>query len=330
MNKTADIMRAVLLAPKLRVVADYPRPRVAPGMALIRVQQAGICGTDLELARGYQNFVGVPGHEFTGVVAACDDEARIGQAVVAAINTACGRCAWCARGLPRHCAHRRTLGIHGLDGCMADYCLVPGDNLCALPPQVPPAKAIFSEPLAAAARILEQVQLTGTERVLVLGDGRLGILCAWVLTTAVSDVTLIGRHPQKLARAKWRQLKTALDTDLVAGGADVVVDATGAADGLTSAMALCRPQGVVVLKTTLAAPVELRLAALVVNEQTLIGSRCGHLPSGLAMIQACPDMPLESLITARYPLERAAAAFEHAARPEALKILIDLNDAKGS
>lgn len=300
-----------------------PGPRA--GWARIRVTLAGICRTDLEIAKGYMGFRGVLGHEFVGVVDRCDDPAWIGRRVVGEINAACGRCDWCARDLGRHCPNRVTLGIAGLDGCMADYCVLPVENLRDVPPALPDEKAVLVELLSAACEILEQYPLKNDERVIVLGDGRLGLLCAWVLATVARDVTLAGHHPEKLAAAAWRGLRTTRRAEEVAPGADLVVEATGSPDGLAQAMALCRPRGTIVLKSTLASGKALNLAPAVIHEQTILGSRCGRFDDGLALMQRFPDMPLERLVTAQRPIEEALHAFELAGSGRALKVLLRIN-----
>jgi len=315
-------MRAVVFDGQLRFAGERPAPTLASGWARIRVTCAGICRTDLEITRGYLGFEGVLGHEFVGVVDQCDDARWVGKRVVGEINAACGGCPWCARGLGRHCPNRQTLGIRGLDGCLADWCVLPQANLVEVPPSVGDEPAVFVEPLSAACEILEQVPLSGSERVAILGDGRLGILCAWVLATALDDVTIVGRHPHKLAAAEWRRITTALSTDEIATAPDIVVEATGSAQGVVEAMALCRPRGTIVLKSTVAGGRELNLSPLVVDEQTIVGSRCGRSKDGLAVLQAHPDMPLERLITATYAIEQAEEAFQRAAQPDALKVLL--------
>jgi len=207
----------------------------------------------------------------------------INKRVSGEINTGCGQCEWCANGLGRHCPNRRVLGILDLDGCMADYCMLPVNNLHKIPDSIPDNRAIFIEPLSAACEILEQVKFKGSERVIVLGEGRLGIL------------------------------------------SDIVVEATGSGEGIIEAMSLCRPRGTIVLKSTLASQGKLNLSPLVVNEQTLVGSRCGQFKDGFQMLESYPDMPLDQLITARYPIEQALKAFERAARPDALKVLLEVS-----
>jgi alcohol dehydrogenase len=320
-------MAAAVFDGRLRYVTDYPAPERKHGWALIRVRTAGICRTDMEIMRGYLGFRGVLGHEFIGLVAASDDPAWTGLSVTGDINAACGSCAWCARGLGRHCPHRTTLGIVNHEGCLADYCVLPLANLLEIPAAIPDERAILLEPLSAACEILEQLPIRGEERIVVIGDGRLGTLCAWALATVAADVTLLGHHAEKLSLAQWRGIKTALADDFIAPeeGADIVVEATGSHRGISAAIKLCRPRGVVVLKTTLAQPLNINLAPLVINEISLIGSRCGRLNDGLRMMQDYPDMPLAKMITARYPLVQVSDAFIRAGRSDTLKVLLDIS-----
>lgn len=317
-------MHAVVFDGGLRYMLDRPRPEAKPGWALIRVQLAGICKTDLEIIKGYMGFKGILGHEFLGVVESCDHPEWIGRRVVGEINAACGKCQWCAQGLGRHCPGRTTLGIVNHDGCMAGYCVLPVENLHMAEPELSDDQVILTEPLAAACEILEQVALTGEERVVVLGDGRLGILCAWALATKVQDVTLAGHHQEKLDIAGWRDIRTCLRGEGVVPGADIVVDATGSGKGMAQAMELCRPRGTIVLKSTVALQGEINLAPLVINELTVVGSRCGLFSDALAMMRAFPDMPLERLITHRYPLDQAREAFAAAGSGQALKVVLEL------
>ena len=274
--------------------------------------------------RGYKNFKGILGHEFVGVVEQCHDPDWIKKRVAGGINVGCGECEECVNELERHCPHRRVLGIVDLNGCMADYCVLPVSNLHAVPASMTDHRALLVEPLSAACEILEQLDLTGSEQAVVLGDGPIGILCAWVLSTALSDVTLIGHHPDKLEKGKWRTLKTAhISADSILD-ADIVVEATGSGKGLLDAISLCRPRGKIVLKSTVVSKSKMNLSSIVVNEQTLIGSRCGRLKTGLRMMESYPDMPLGRLISADYPIERALEAFERTAQPDTLKIILDM------
>ncbi len=329
MRKTSvsdnEFMRAVVFDGRLRFSQHYPIPEVPENWARIRVGLAGICGTDMEILKGYQQFKGILGHEFVGVVDQCDCADWVGRRVVGEINVSCGECEWCKRGLKRHCAHGKALGIRGLDGCMADYCVLPISNLRIVPPSISDETALLIEPLSAACEILDQLQLTGTERALVLGDGPLGMLCAWVLNTILSDITLAGHHPDKMEKAKWRTLKTVHGVHRDLYGADIVVEATGSMTGLSEAMAICRPRGIIVLKSTVSKGEMMNLSAVVVNEQTIVGSRCGAFETGLKLLNAYPDIPLKRLITAFYPIEHAGEAFDGASRSDVLKIALDLN-----
>jgi alcohol dehydrogenase len=320
-------MRAIVFDGHLQLVRDYPIPKVMSGWARIRILKAGICTTDIEITKGYKGFRGVLGHEFVGVVEPPvprgADPAWIGRRVVGEINVGCGACDLCAIGMERHCFHRKALGILDLDGCMADYCMLPLRNLHEVPASIPDNRAVLMEPLSAACEILGQIALTGSERAVVLGDGRLGILCAWVLLTALQDVTLVGRHPAKLEKARWGDLKTTPTyPSSLKGSVDIVVEATGSTGGLADAMALCRPRGTIVLKSTMASEIEVDLSAAVVNELTLLGSRCGPFEMGLNVLASYPNMPLERLISAEYPMDQGLAAFEEARQPDTLKVLI--------
>ncbi len=316
-------MKALLYDGRLRLVQDYPEPQLKPGWAVLRVSVAGICRTDLEIMKGYMGFRGVLGHEFVGVVHACENESLVGQRVVGEINAACGECEKCLQGLGRHCPHRATLGILNLDGCLAEYCALPIANLHRIPDPISDVRAVFTEPVSAAFEPFEQINITGEERCVVLGDGKLGILCAWALATTCPDVTIVGRHPAKVETAAWRLLQTTTSIDAVAPGADLVVEATGTESGLREAIALCRPRGTIILKSTVAAGAALNLAPVVVNELNIVGSRCGSFQRGLQGLLTY-DFPLERLIKGQYPLDEALAAFAHAARPDALKILIEM------
>lgn len=316
-------MRAVVFDGELLFRKDYPVPNFSPGWARIQIKKAGICQTDLEIMKGYMGFSGVLGHEFVGIVEACDDSAWIGKRVVGDINAACGECEWCKSGLGRHCPSRTTLGVDRLDGCMADFCVLPVRNLMEVPAAISDNKAVLTEPLAAACEILEQLRIEHSRKVVVLGDGRLGILCAWVLITTGADVTLLGHHPDKLETAGWRNLKCITGLDEIQNRADIVVDATGSAQGLKDAMQICRPRGTIVLKSTVASRDAINLSPLVIDEITLLGSRCGQFSDALAIMQTYPDMPLERLISASYSIEQARAAFDEALHGKPLKITME-------
>ena len=314
-------MKAVVFEGTRLTVRDAAPPELRSGWALLRVRVTGICRTDIEITRGYMNFSGILGHEFMATVADCEDEDWIDRRVVGEINVGCGECAWCRSGLARHCPHRSTLGISHLDGCMAEYVQLPVGNLHHVPDALADDEAVFTEPLAAAFEILDQVPVQKDSRCIVVGDGKLGILCAWALSTVSSDVTLIGRHPEKLARAEWNHVRTATSKDLPA--ADIVVEATGRPDGFGVSLGLCKPRGVLVLKSTIASRADINLTPVVVNEITMIGSRCGRFERALAAMVR-HHFPVTRLISARYPLEQAVEAFRHAEQPGTLKVLLDI------
>lgn len=324
MTAAQSIMRAVVFDGKLTLKKNQPVPKLVPGWVLIRVHLAGICKTDLEIQKGYMAFNGGLGHEFVGTVEESEDSWWTGKRVVGEINAACGQCDICDIGLGRHCPNRITLGILGLDGCMADYCTLPVNNLREVPPEILNGRAVFIEPLSAACEILEQLKPGRQERAVILGDGRLGILCAWVLSTVLPDVTLVGHHSNKLKLADWRHLKTTEIVDKIEPGADIVVEATGSPDGINKAMELCRPRGTIVLKSTVAAHADLNLAPVVINELSIVGSRCGQFKDGLKMLETYPDMPIERLVTERYHIEDALSAFERATQPDSLKVLLEM------
>jgi len=288
----------------------------------VRVKLAGVCNTDLELAKGYMQFRGVPGHEFVGVVErAPGNEEWVGRRVVGDINAACGQCPTCQANRPTHCPHRTTLGIAGRDGAFAEYLTLPVRNLYPVPDSIPDEIAVFAEPLAAACEILQQVHVRPTDRVVVLGDGKLGLLCAQTLALTGCDLTVVGRHQDKLDILARRGIPTLLEETGVEPGADVVVETTGNPGGYAAARRLVRPRGVIVLKSTYHGALDADLTMAVVNEITLVGSRCGPFAPALRLLER-GLVDVLPLIHARYPLSEALVAFEHAARPGTLKVLI--------
>ncbi len=304
---------------RLALARDQPEPVPQPGDALVRVRLAGICRTDLEIRRGYLDFRGTPGHEWVGEVTAAPNASLIGARVVGEINFGCGTCARCRAGLARHCETRRVQGIVGADGALADFLAVPVAVLHRVPDAVPDRAAVFAEPLAAAFEILEQLGDVADRRAVVLGDGKLGLLVAQVLHGAGATVVLAGRHAEKLARAA----ALGVPTGTPEAGADLVVDATGSPDGLRNALALVRPRGTIVLKTTVAAEHRLDLAPAVINEVTVVGSRCGPFAPALAAL-AGGAVAVEPLIDAVLSLDDGVEAFERAATPGTLKVLVDV------
>lgn len=305
---------------KLSLERSYPEPSAKEKNALIRVHLAGICSTDLQIFKGYMGFTGVPGHEFVGTVINGPKELR-GKRIVGEINFACGRCSACDRDLSRHCANRSVMGIVNADGTFAEFASVPVANIHVVPGAVNDEEAVFTEPLAAAFEILEQVQFNPGDEVLVLGDGKLGFLCVQALKLTGAKITVAGKYPDKLKLIKRSAVRTVLIDDWKPQLFDIVVEATGAASGLQLAMSAVRPRGTLVLKSTIAATYQLSLAPLVINEITLIGSRCGPFPEALkALVER--TVSVTPLIEKVYSLNEALEAVGHAATPGARKILL--------
>ena len=303
-------------------VRDEPRPHRPAGFALIRLLCGGICNTDLELQRGYYGFAGTPGHEFVGEVIEADSPAWVGRRVVGEINLACGACDWCRRGLGRHCPRRTVLGIVNHPGAFREFLTLPERNLHALPDALPTERAVFVEPLAAACEILDQVPLPCAAEVAVLGDGKLGLLIALVLNAYGHRVHQFGRHAEKLQIARRAGVATE-----AAGGAlpemayDWVVDATGSPEGLRQAVRMTRPRGTVILKSTVHGLVGVDTAPVIVNEITLVGSRCGRFEPALDLLSR-NLIPVEEMISEQLPLADAPRAFERAAQKGVLKVLL--------
>jgi threonine dehydrogenase-like Zn-dependent dehydrogenase len=315
-------MLAVHLEQGKVTVREAAEPQRPKGYALLRMLAAGICNTDLELQRGYYGFEGIPGHEFAGEVVEADTSELLGKRVVGEINLACGECAWCRRGLGRHCPQRRVLGIVQHPGAFAEFLTLPERNLHMLPDSLPVERAVFVEPLAAACEILDQVSIPCSDAVAVLGDGKLGLLIALLLRAKGMQVHQFGRHPEKLRIAEQAGVQTALAGTLPEAAYDWVVEATGNPEGLRAAVAMTRPRGAVILKSTVHGRVELDTAPVIVHEITLVGSRCGRFEAALPLLER-GLIPVEELIAARFPLREAAQAFERAAAPGTLKVLLD-------
>jgi threonine dehydrogenase-like Zn-dependent dehydrogenase len=312
-------------------VSELPVPQRA-GEALVKVELAGICSTDLHILRGYAGFAGTLGHEFVGLVEDSPDPDLIGQRVVGEINAGCGACDLCWAGDPRHCAQRTVLGIEARDGAFAEYLSLPSENLLVIPAGVSDREAVFTEPLAAACEILDQVRVKASHRVAVIGDGKLGQLIARVLATTECDLTLIGKYEDKLRLAEEIGIKTEQWTAEEGGSVshtrrqslslcDVVVEASGAASGFDLALNLVRPRGTIVLKSTFNGAVPLEAWRVVVNEISIVGSRCGRFSRALDLL-ADRAVDVEPLIADEYPLAEGVAAMEAAARPGALKVLL--------
>jgi threonine dehydrogenase-like Zn-dependent dehydrogenase len=300
-------------------VRDAPLPKRPEGFALIRLLCAGICNTDLELQRGYYGFSGRPGHEFVGEVLEADAPGWRGCRVVGEINLACGACAWCRQGLGRHCPHRRVLGIVNHPGAFAECLTLPLRNLHRVPDGMPTERAVFTEPLAAACEILEQVPLPCSAEIAVLGDGKLGLLIALVLNAHGYRVHQFGRYEEKLRIAQRAGVQTAVP--LRDRAYQWVVDASGSPEGLQQAVRMTRPRGAIILKSTVHGLVGVDTAPLIVNELTLVGSRCGRFEPALDLL-ARHLIPVEEMIADRLPLAEAPRAFERAAQKGVLKVLL--------
>ena len=303
-------------------VRQVPKPGRPPGFALIRLLAAGICNTDLELQRGYYNFAGTPGHEFVGNVVEADDPSLIGRRVVGEINLACGVCEWCRKGLGRHCGSRTVLGIVKHPGAFSEYFTLPERNLHVLPDEISTARATFTEPVAAACEILDQVVIPPAAEVAVLGDGKLGLLVVQVLLARGIGVHVYGRHAKKLWIARQSGAETYVTDRLPASRYDWVVEATGAPEGLRQAVLMTRPRGTLIMKSTVHGTVALDTAPVIVNEISLVGSRCGRFEPALELI-AGGKLRLDEMISDRFPLAEEASAFERAAEKGILKVLLE-------
>ncbi len=323
-------MRALVLSDQLTFTNDRPMPQPPAGEALIRVTRAGICNTDVEILKGYFGFKGVLGHEFVGVVtqlAAQHSEIAIGDRVVGEIN--CVPCDSPSRDFFERAQDpsRNTLGIDRRDGAFADYTTLPIVNLHRVPASVSDDEAVFVEPLAAACQILEQVHVKPTDRVAVIGDGKLGLLCAQVLATVPCDLIALGRHANKLEILRRRGISTRIVSpeETFARQFDVVVECTGSAAGFDAARQMLRPRGTLVLKSTYQGLPQANLTMLVVDEITVIGSRCGPFAAALRLLEQ-KRIDVQSLIHARYPLSQGIDALAHAQQPGVLKILLEIGD----
>lgn len=294
--------------------------------ATVRVSMSGICNTDIEIVRGYAGFTGTIGHEFIGeVVSSADRPEIVGKRVVGEINAGCGNCKRCAAGDPRHCPGRTVLGIKGRDGAHAEFLSLPSRNLLLVPDNVPDSAAVFAEPLSAALSITEQVKIDKETRVAVIGDGKLGILCALCAGLRSDNVSLIGRHSSKLAIAGSRGIEVLLSDNLgdVRSSFDVVVEASGSESGFASALDLVMPRGKIVLKSTFSGRPTWEAWRVVVDEITVIGSRCGRMEPAVEIL-AQGKIPINDLISAEFPLSEGLAAFKEAERKGAMKVLLSM------
>lgn len=302
---------------------EVEKPQRLPGEALIQVTLAGICGTDREILKGYSGFRGIPGHEFVGQVVECDHEGWGGRRVVGEINVTCRACDWCRRGMGRHCPHRTVMGIVNRPGAFAEFLALPVSNLHRVPDEVPDRAAVFTEPLAAAAEVLEQVRIAAGTRVAVLGDGRLGLLIVQVVRHAGAEVTLVGRRAEKLELARSWGFTTsqAGKQNLPAKSFPIVVEATGSHQGLEAALRLVEPRGTVVMKSTFHEIAHFDSAKLVVDEVTLLGSRCGNFSTALDLLRA-GQVRVEEMVSKVFSLDDGTEAFEYVSHTPCLKVLL--------
>ena len=321
-------MRALVLSDQgLEVQCDRPLPTIGDGEVLVRVLRAGVCETDLQLMQGYMGFRGVLGHEFVGIA---EEGVFEGQRVVGEINCNCRRCEYCDNDLGNHCRDRTVIGILNHDGAFAEYLAVPEHRLHAVPAHLTTDEAVFTEPLAAAYQIPAQLRLQPGQRVVVLGDGRLGNLCAQVASAYECNVTVVGKHASKLQLLSDLGIDTQRLEDVSDGQfADIVVDCTGSSSGMDAALSIVRPRGTIVLKTTLAREHKLSLAPLVIDEINVMGSRCGPFADAITALSV-RQVEVVPLISARYPLDDGIRALEHARAPETLKVLFDVADDRAS
>lgn len=314
-------MLSVCLENGVVSVRRQPRPRRPEGFALIRLLSAGICNTDLELQRGYYGFRGTPGHEFVGEVVEAEDGTWVGQRVVGEINLACGKCEWCARGLGRHCPARTVLGIVKHSGAFREFLTLPLRNLRRVPREISSEAAVFVEPLAAACEILDQVRIPAGAPVAVLGDGKLGLLVSQVLQAHGAEVHQYGRHKEKLRIAEQAGVITQIAKKLPVAKYEFVVEATGSSEGLRQAVQMTQPRGTVVMKSTLHGLVSIDSAPVIVNEITLLGSRCGRFEPALRLLKS-RKVRVDAMISEVLPLKDASRAFRAAAKPGVLKVLL--------
>lgn len=321
-------MKAIVFDNELKLDKNYPKPVPQKGEALIKVTMAGICNTDYEITKGYMGYAGILGHEFVGIVEDVngEDKSLIGKRVVAEISWGCDKpdCEWCAKKNYRHCPERHTLGIWRKDGCFAEYMTMPAHVLFEVPENVPDEQAVFVEPLAAACEISEQLHIEPMQKVVVLGDGKLGLTTALTLNALNCDVLLVGKHQNKLDIAQAQGVETKLLSEFkIEKKYDIVVEATGTASGFETSMALTKPRGVLVLKSTVATGKELNLAPVVIDEITVLGSRCGQFPPALRLLKN-NRIDFKPFISGIYSIDDAIDAFEANKSKETLKILIKM------
>ncbi len=299
---------------------NVPQPK-KKNEALIKIRKAGICSTDLELVKGYYPYTGVLGHEFVGDVVEADDASWIGARVVGEINAVCNQCEQCLNGRPTHCESRTVLGIANRDGVFAEYTTLPLSNLHRVPASVPDEMAVFTEPLAAALEIQQQIQVKPTDRVLLIGAGRLGQLIAQTLALTGCDLRVVARHKHQQDLLKARGIRTITEEEIQPWRWDIVVEATGSASGFSLARRAIRPRGTLVLKSTYKGEMSVNFSSIVVDEINIVGSRCGPFGPALRLMESRQVDPTV-LIDSEFALGEALKAFEHAAETGVLKVLV--------
>ncbi len=317
-------MRALYLKDSL-ALKEISVPACGEDEALVKVRMAGICNTDLELVKGYMGFEGVLGHEFVGVVEKAAEQKWLGKRVCSEINFGCGACRYCKRGLSRHCPKRSVLGILNQNGAFAEYVVLPIGNLQEVPESISNSSAVFIEPLAAALEILEQIKVKPNYEVAVIGDGKLGLLICQVLRLTGCKLKLIGKHERKLALAQSWGISTLGANEVEDGKYDIAVEASGSPKGFATAMQLLRPRGTLVLKSTYHGNLELNAAPIVIDEITIVGSRCGPFESAIRTLEK-GLVKIDDLIEVTYPFSEAFEALEHAKQHGSLKIILDFDE----
>lgn len=315
-------MKAIVFDKELKLDTNYPKPELKENEALIKPTLVGVCNTDEEITKGYMGYIGVLGHEFIGIVEDCSDKNLIGKRVVGGINLVCKKCLECYQGLERHCKNRSTLGIFNKDGCFSEYFTLPVSNLLVVPDNVSDETAVFIEPLAAAYEILEQIHIKPTDKVAILGDGKLGLSISTIFSALNIDYTHIGRHLEKLQITKNLGGKIMLVSDIKDTKCfDIVVEATGSTGGFETSLSLVKPRGILVLKSTIAAKEGLNLANVVIDEINVIGSRCGQFEPVLRLMEK-GKISTKALISAILPFDDAIKGFELNRKKETIKVLL--------
>jgi threonine dehydrogenase-like Zn-dependent dehydrogenase len=317
-------MNALIFDGKIRIEKNAPIPKRKPFEALIRVLKAGICQTDLEIIKGYLHFQGILGHEFVGIVEESSHQGLLGKRVVGEINLACGKCIYCQKGMPSHCNARSVLGIKDKNGCFAEYITLPIKNIHIIPDGIADDEAIFVEPLAAALQIFTQVHIRPQDDVIILGDGRLGQLCAQVIRLTGAFVLTVGRHLKKLNILQKKGIKTCRFDKVSPKKADIVIECTGSPAGFNAALNLVHPRGTIVLKSTYQVKPTVDLAPIAINEITIIGSRCGPFSPAIRLLED-KIIDVQPLISQRFSLDKAMEAIEAAHQKENIKVILDIS-----